>query len=82
MKSFIPNDICAKRIDYKVVDGTIQHLEFIGGCPGSLMAISQLIIGLSIHEAIAKLEGIPCASKSTSCPDQFAKALIAELEIA
>ena len=79
MKSFTPHGICAQRIDYKVIDGKIQHLEFIGGCPGSLMAISQLINGLGVHEAIAKLEGIPCASKSTSCPDQFAKALIADL---
>ena len=31
--------------------------------------------GMSKEEAIARLEGIRCGAKSTSCPDQLAKAL-------
>ena len=30
---------------------------------------------MSKEEAIARLEGIRCGAKSTSCPDQLAKAL-------
>jgi len=33
------------------------------------------VVGMPIDEVIQKLEGIPCGYKTTSCPDQLAKAL-------
>ena len=42
---------------------------------GNLKGISALVEGMDAKEAIAKLEGIQCGFKNTSCPDQLAKAL-------
>jgi uncharacterized protein (TIGR03905 family) len=51
----------------------------MGGCNGNLQGISRLVEGMPAREAISKLEGIRCGFKSTSCPDQLAKALKAAL---
>jgi len=34
-----------------------------------------LVEGMNVDEAIKRLEGIKCGSRSTSCPDQLAIAL-------
>ena len=50
----------------------IKDVEFIGGCNGNLKGIRSLIIGMNINDVRAKLRGIMCGSKPTSCPDQLA----------
>ena len=50
-------------------------IEIIGGCNGNLKGIKSLITNMDIDEIIKKLENIKCGFKSTSCPDQIAKAL-------
>ena len=42
---------------------------------GNLQGISRLIEGMKVEDAIARMEGIRCGGKPTSCPDQIAKAL-------
>ena len=37
--------------------------------------IGALVEGQKVEDVIARLEGIHCGMKSTSCPDQLAKAL-------
>ena len=37
--------------------------------------IAALVSGMRAEEAIARLEGIDCRGKGTSCPDQLARAL-------
>ena len=32
--------------------------------------------GMNVSEAVMRLEGIECGYKTTSCPDQLAKAII------
>ncbi|MEG1698914.1 MAG: TSCPD domain-containing protein, partial [Oscillospiraceae bacterium] len=39
---------------------------------GNLKGISTLVVGMSAEDAIARLEGITCGNKKTSCPDQIA----------
>lgn len=56
-------------------DGIIDEVAFIGGCNGNTKGISSLVKGQRAHDVIAKLEGIKCGSKNTSCPDQLAQAL-------
>ena len=51
-----------------------------GGCNGNLKGISQLLVGMKAEDAIARMQGTVCGSKSTSCPDQIAHALQAALE--
>ncbi len=47
----------------------------MGGCPGNLLGISQLLRGMDMDEVIRKFSGVQCGRKPTSCPDQIAAAL-------
>ena len=52
-----------------------QSLQVQGGCHGNLQGISKLVVGMKVEDVIARLEGIRCGFKPTSCPDQMAQAL-------
>ena len=56
-------------------DHTIRRVEVIGGCNGNLQGISRLVEGMKAEDAIARMRGIRCGLKDTSCPDQLAIAL-------
>lgn len=75
MYSFKTKGTCASKIDFDIVDNKVRNVSFYGGCNGNLQGISSLIEGMEVDEVIKKLEGIKCGFKSTSCPDQLAKAL-------
>lgn len=75
MKVFKTSGVCAKEIQFELEDNKIKSVNFIGGCPGNLIGISHLVVGMEVSEAVNRLKGITCGSKDTSCPDQFAKAL-------
>ena len=66
---------CSSYIDIEVNGDVIESVAFTGGCNGNLQGISSLVKGMNIDEAIAKLSGIKCGMKNTSCPDQLATAL-------
>lgn len=66
---------CSQQILFDVTDNKLQNVQFLGGCNGNLKGIGALVEGMNIDEAIARLEGITCGMKSTSCPDQLAQAL-------
>lgn len=65
---------CATRIDIEIEDGVIIGTEFINGCPGNTRAVSALVKGMPVAEAVTRLRGIACQGE-TSCPDQLAMAL-------
>ncbi|MEG2353470.1 MAG: TIGR03905 family TSCPD domain-containing protein [Clostridium sp.] len=75
MYTYKPSGVCSKEISFDVKDNKIKDVSFIGGCSGNLQGVSRLLSGLTVTEAIDKLEGITCGSKNTSCPDQFVQAL-------
>ena len=66
---------CSTQIDIVTNGDIIENVAFYGGCNGNLQGISILVKGMKIDDAIKKQEGITCGFKSTSCPDQLAKAL-------
>jgi len=66
---------CSQRIIFEIEDNILKNVQFIGGCNGNLKGISSLVEGMDVNDVIAKVEGISCGFKSTSCPDQLAKAL-------
>ena len=66
---------CSKLINLTVEDGVIKDVSFVGGCNGNLKGISSLVKGMKVADSIAKLDGIKCGAKNTSCPDQLAQAL-------
>lgn len=67
--------VCSKAINIEVEDSKVVSCEFLGGCHGNTQGLCALIEGMDISEVIDRLEGITCGYKSTSCPDQLAKAL-------
>ena len=67
--------VCSSTITFEVEEDVVKSVEFYGGCNGNLKGISSLVVGMKVDEVIERLEGIRCGFKSTSCPDQLAKAL-------
>ncbi len=66
---------CSTAIDIELKDGVIDSVKFTGGCNGNTQGVSALVKGMTPEEAISRLKGIRCGFKSTSCPDQLARAL-------
>ena len=67
---------CSVLIDAVADDNdVIQQVQFLGGCHGNLQGISRLVQGQKIDDVIARLDGIRCGDKPTSCPDQLCRAL-------
>lgn len=73
--SFKTSGVCAREINFKVEDGKLSDMEFIGGCNGNLKGISALCKGRKPEEVAKILKGLTCGAKSTSCPDQLSKAI-------
>ena len=70
-----PAGVCSRSILIDVEDDVVKAVQFKGGCAGNALGIGKLTEGLSTSEVIARLKGIPCAGRPTSCPDQLALAL-------
>ena len=67
---------CSREIHIVVDDnGVIESVKFVGGCSGNTQGVAALVVGMTVEEAISRLGGIRCGLRSTSCPDQLAKAL-------
>ncbi len=66
---------CSREISFEISDGKVHNVQFFGGCNGNLKGIASLVEGMPVQEVIARVENITCGMKSTSCPDQLAKAL-------
>lgn len=76
MKSvYYAQGTCCKLIELDVDGGVVQSVHFVGGCHGNLQGISRLVHGMKVEDVIARLDGIRCGMKSTSCPDQLCRAL-------
>jgi uncharacterized protein (TIGR03905 family) len=72
---YVPQGVCSRLIRLTIEEGRIVQVQFVGGCHGNLQGISALVAGEPVDEVIAKLEGIRCGGKSTSCPHQLTLAL-------
>ena len=66
---------CSTQIDLELDGNIVHNVKFTGGCNGNLKGISSLVVGMKAEDAIARLKGIKCGFKPTSCPDQLARAL-------
>lgn len=71
---------CSQRIIFDIEEGKVKNVTFLGGCNGNLKGIGSLVEGMDAQEVISRLEGTTCGMKSTSCPDQLARALKQALE--
>ena len=77
---FQPSGVCSKLMVLKIKNNQILSMETVGGCSGNLKGIGSLITGMDINEVIKRVQGIPCGSRPTSCPDQLSIALRLYLE--
>ena len=73
--TYNPKGVCSRQFTIEVEDGVVGNVSVVGGCSGYLQGIAALLKGMKVEDAIARMEGFRCGFKSTSCPDQIAKAL-------
>lgn len=79
MQQYQTSGVCSQKILFDLDGKTVKNVKFIGGCHGNTQGIAALVDGMDATEVIARLRGIRCGFKSTSCPDQLANALEAAL---
>lgn len=73
--TYQPRGVCSRHMEIDVENGVIEAVRVQGGCSGNLQGICSLLKGMTVEDAIARMEGIRCGMKPTSCPDQLAQAL-------
>ena len=73
--SYKTKGTCSQEIHFDLRDGKVHDVEFISGCHGNTQGVAALVEGMDVDEVIARLKGIRCGRKPTSCPDQLALAL-------
>lgn len=73
--TYTPTGVCSRKMEIDYENGKIVNIDVLGGCNGNLKGIASLLKGMEIEEAIKRIEGLTCGMKTTSCPDQIAKAL-------
>ena len=73
--TFTPQGLCSRKMTIELDGEIIRNVRVEGGCSGNLQGISSLVVGMNARDAIARMKGIRCGFKSTSCPDQLATAL-------
>lgn len=79
--TFYPKGVCSREMKVELDDnGVIKNLSITGGCNGNLTGICNLVKGMKATDAIARLQGIDCGGRGTSCPDQLSIALTNALE--
>jgi len=68
--------VCAQSVQFEMDNGfNVHNIVFHGGCPGNTAGVAKLSEGMNADKIISSVSGVGCGFKSTSCPDQFAKAL-------
>lgn len=70
---------CSQAINFDVENGIVKNVKFVGGCHGNTQGVGALVEGMEVNEVINRLKGIKCGMRSTSCPDQLARALEAAI---
>ncbi len=73
--SFTPRGVCSAQIDFEIDGDIVKNIRFHRGCSGNTQGVAKLAEGMNVHDVIARLKGVDCNGRGTSCPDQFAQAL-------
>ena len=77
MKSFNykTKGTCSREISFDIEDNKVKNVKFVFGCMGNTQGVARLVEGMDADDAIARLKGIDCNGRGTSCPDQLARAI-------
>ena len=70
----VPRGTCSIDMYVTHEDGIIQNVKIIRGCPGNTQGLAALLVGMTLEEAVKRLDGVQCRN-GTSCPDQLAKGI-------
>ncbi len=73
--SYTTSGTCSQEIHFEIDDGIVRNVQFVGGCNGNTQGVARLVEGMKVEDVLARIEGIRCGWKTTSCPDQLCKAL-------
>lgn len=74
--NYVTQGTCSKLIHLELDDNHVIHnVRFMGGCNGNLQGIGKLVEGQKAEDVIARVQGISCNGRPTSCPDQLSQAL-------
>lgn len=74
--TYVPQGgVCSSQMVIDLEDNIIANVQVVKGCHGNSQGVAALMKGMSVDDAISRLEGITCGRKFTSCPDQLAQAL-------
>ena len=67
--------VCSRSTKVVIEDGIVKDVEIVGGCNGNIKGLIALVKDMNAEEAVARMQGITCGFKATSCPDQLALAI-------
>ncbi|MBO5059963.1 MAG: TIGR03905 family TSCPD domain-containing protein [Clostridia bacterium] len=73
--SYTPQGVCSAQIDFEIDGNIVKNVQFTRGCNGNTQGIAKLVEGMDVNDVIARLKGLNCNGRGTSCPDQLARAL-------
>ena len=73
--SYKTKGTCSTQIDFELNGDIVSNVRFTGGCNGNLQGICSLVRGMNVNDVKARLDGIRCGYKATSCPDQLCRAI-------
>ena len=73
--SYKTKGVCSMQINFDIEDNKVHNVRFLGGCSGNTQGVAALVEGMDVNDAIARMKGIKCGPRATSCPDQLATAL-------
>ena len=68
--------VCSQEVSFDLdTQNCVHNVQFLGGCPGNLLAIGKLVEGKEAAQVAKLLKGNDCGGKGTSCADQLSRAL-------
>lgn len=74
--NFNPSGVCCREMTLELDENNkILDITFVGGCPGNMLGLRQVLIGQDALEIADKLKDIRCRDKATSCPAELAKGI-------
>ena len=74
--TYNPKGVCSRQITFDIDEnGCVRNVSFYGGCNGNTQGLARLAEGMDANELVARLRGIRCGMRTTSCPDQLATAV-------
>lgn len=73
--------VCSQEVSFDLdTQNCVHNVQFLGGCPGNLLAIGKLVEGKDATQVAKLLKGNDCGGKGTSCADQLSRALAQALK--